>query len=73
MQSIQYPNLFPVPGIFSDAHVECLAESHAQRPFGDCSDFHVVVVLLGPLKPRRLLGDSRNMHDFSRFSVAYVS
>ena len=30
---------------------------------------------LAPLcyKPRRLLGDSRNMHDFSRFSVAYVS
>ena len=73
LQSIQYPNLFPILGICSNAQVECLAAFHAQRPLGDCSDFHVVVVLLGPLKPRRLLGDSRNMHDFSRFSVAYVS
>ena len=71
LQSIQDLNLFPVPGIFSDAQVECLAESHVQRPLGDCSDFHVDVVLISPPNPRRLLGDSYIMHDFSRLAVAY--
>ena len=33
----------------------------------ECLEIRVVVVLIGPPKPRRLLGDSHNMHDSSRF------